>query len=515
MSTSRRKFIKNVATGSVALTMGGIASGFLSNSCGKRNNVVNYLKHNPNIIIILADDMGYGDVQAFNPKSKIPTPNLNKLSKEGIMFTDAHTPSGICTPTRYGLLTGRYCWRSSLKRGVLKGYDSPLIEKERLTVADYLKGIGYKSGIVGKWHLGLGFQKASTGNDESGRKYDLTKPLHSSPNNNGFDYSFVHPASLDFEPYVYVRNQEVVDTEFETVPTTKFPHYWREGIKSKSLKFDQVLDDLLLEAKNFIKRESKSKEPFFLYFPLTAPHKPVIPTEKFIGTSGKGLYGDFISQIDWTAGEICKLLKELKIDDNTLVIFTSDNGSPMRRMNSTTSPDHVTDDTLAYYNANSHQANSLLRGIKGDIYEGGHRVPFIVRWPAKISTSKKVDATFCLTDLFDTIVEMTGGVKLEGNAEDSYSFYQIISGEKENINRPPIIHHSGGKGMFAIRKGKWKMILGNGSGARTKPVGTPFQEPYQLYDLENDLTESNNLIEKETIVADKLKAELYEIKGND
>jgi arylsulfatase A len=469
----------------------------------------------PNIIIILADDMGYGDVQAFNSESEIPTPNLNKLSEEGLMFMDAHTPSSICTPTRYGLLTGRYCWRTSLKRGVLRGYDAPLIKEDRQTIADYLKTKGYRTGIVGKWHLGLGFQNNIGDNEGVENGFDLTQKLYSSPNNNGFDYSFVHPASLDFEPYLYVRNYEVVDTEFDSVPTTKFPHFWREGLKSKSLEFDQVLDDLLLEAKGFIKRESKSQKPFFLYFPLTAPHKPVSPSEKFIGISGKGLYGDFVTQIDWTAGEIFNLLEELNIDENTLVIFASDNGSAMYRIDSGNEPDHVTDETLAYYNASNHKANSLLRGIKGDTYEGGHRVPFIVRWPAKISVGKKVDETICLTDIFETIVELTGGVKPKGNAEDSYSFFSIITGEKEYVNRPPVIHHSGGKGMFAIRKENWKMILGDGSGARTKPVGTPFQKPYQLYDIENDLTESDNLIDKEIEVAAKLEAEFLEIKGDD
>ena len=469
---------------------------------------------NPNIIIILADDMGYGDLQSFNPMSTIPTPHLNKLSEEGIMFTDAHTPSSICTPTRYGLLTGRYCWRTSLKKGVLKGYDTPLIEEKRMTIADYLKEKGYRTGIVGKWHLGLGFQKTEDMN-EPDKKFDLTKPLYCSPNNYGFDYSFVLPASLDFEPYLYVRNYDVVDTEFDSVQTTMFPYFWRKGIKSKSLEFDQVLDDFLVEAKEYIKKETKTSKPFFLYFPLTAPHTPVIPTEKFRKTSGKGVYGDFISQVDWTAGEIFKLLKELEIEDNTLLIFASDNGSPMYRINSNNSPDHVNDEKLAYYNENNHQANGLLRGIKGDAYEGGHRVPFIVRWPAKLSGGKRVSSTICLTDIFETIVELTGGVKSIGNAEDSYSFAPIILGRKEKMNRPPVIHHSGGRGMFAIRKDNWKMIFGNGSGARTKPVGVPFQQPYQLYDLENDLTESNNLIDREIEVAKILSAELFEIKGND
>jgi arylsulfatase A len=469
----------------------------------------------PNIIIILADDMGYGDVQAFNPNSEIPTPNLNRLSEECIMFTDAHAPSSICTPTRYGLLTGRYCWRSSLKRGVLRGYDLPLIKEGRLTIADYLKEKGYRTGIVGKWHLGLGFQRSSEESDGGKATFDLSQSLFSSPNNNGFDYSFILPASLDFEPYVYVRNYEVVDSEFDSVPTTKFPHFWREGIKSKSLEFERVLDDLLVEAKYFIKKEAQSSQPFFLYFPLTAPHKPVIPTEKFVGISSKGLYGDFVTQIDWTTGEIFKMLAELNIDDNTLVIFTSDNGSPMRCRDSSFDPDHVSDQTLAFYNASSHLANGRLRGIKGDAYEGGHRVPFIVRWPAKITKSRNVDETICLTDIFQTIIDITDGVKPEGLAEDSYSFYTLIVGEKDAINRPPIIHHSGGRGMFAIREGNWKMIFGNGSGARTKPVGRPFQQPYQLYNLENDISESMNLYEQETEIAERLEAALTEIKGDD
>jgi arylsulfatase A-like enzyme len=468
----------------------------------------------PNIIIILADDMGYGDIQSFNSKSEVPTPNLNRLSEEGIMFMDAHTPSSICTPTRYGLLTGRYCWRTSLKKGVLKGYDRPLINDDRITMASYLKGKGYHTGVVGKWHLGLGFQQNIPINNQSDKSFDLTKTLEHTPNDHGFDYSFVLPASLDFEPYLYVCNYEVVDPIFDTVPTTEFPHFWRAGVKSKSLEFNKVLDDLLLEAKDFITQESKTKNPFFLYFPLTAPHKPVIPDEKFIGISGKGLYGDFVSQVDWTSGEIFKLLEELKIDDNTLVIFTSDNGSPMYRIDSTTNPDHVTDETLAFYNVNSHEANGVLSGIKGDVLEGGHRVPFIVRWPAKISGGIQKNETICLTDIFETIIEVTGGEKPPDSAEDSYSFYPILMSEKEIIKRPPVIHHSG-NGMFALRNGHWKMIFGNGSGARTKPVGTPFKEPYQLYNLENDISESNNLINLEIEVADQLKSKLIEIRRDD
>jgi len=276
-----------------------------------------------------------------------------------------------------------------------------------------------------------------------------------------------------------------------------------------------VLDDLLAEAKGFIERAADSGDPFFLYFPLTAPHKPVSPAERFVGDSGRGLYGDFVHQIDWTAGEIMKLLDRLDQDENTLVIFTSDNGSPMYRMNSETYPDHVTDETLDYYNERHHQANSHLRGIKGDLYEGAHRVPFIARWPARVTPGQKTSETICLTDLFATIVELTEQEMPDGNAEDSYSFAAPLLGKKEKRNRPPIIHHSGGPGTFAIRKDQWKLILGNGSGARTKPVGKPFQKPYQLYNLDHDLGETNNLITQAPEIAAQLEAEFLELKGLD
>ena len=469
----------------------------------------------PNIIIILADDMGYGDVHAFHPESEVPTPNLDTLAREGMVFTDAHTPSAICTPTRYGLLTGRYCWRTRLKSGVLKGYDLPLIEEERVTLADYLDDLGYQTGVVGKWHLGLEYRKKAPGVDGMHGEYDLTRPLLHTPNNDGFDYSFVLPASLDFEPYLYVRNYDIVDTDFVRVPTTAYPHFWREGIKSDSLEFDQVLDDLLGEAKAFIRRAAGSDDPFFLYFPLTAPHKPVSPAERFVGESGRGLYGDFVHQIDWTAGEIMKLLEELELAENTLVIFTSDNGSPMYSMNAATFPDHVTDETLAYYNERHHRANGYLRGIKGDLYEGGHRVPFIVRWPAEIQRDQRTDETICLTDVFETMVELTGGKTPEGSAEDSYSFASQLLGKENRRNRPPMIHHAGGDGMFAIRKDKWKLILGNGSGARTDPKGRPFRKPYQLFNLDHDLSESINLIDQAPGVAKKLEADFRAIQGVD
>jgi len=458
----------------------------------------------PNIIIILADDMGYGDVQALNEQSKIATPNLNKFASEALTFTDAHTPSSVCTPTRYGLLTGRYCWRTRLKKGVLRGYDKPLISDDRPTIASYLKDKGYNTGIIGKWHLGLGFHKDEAKSKKKKRVYDITKSLYSSPNNNGFDYSYVLPASLDFAPYVYVKNKQVTATEFKQVPHTNFPELRRKGQTDIDFEFDGVLDHFLGEAKNFIRQQAHKEDPFFLYFPFTAPHTPLLPTKDFKDKSDQGVYGDFIMQVDWTAGEIFKLLDELDIADNTLVIFTSDNGSPMIRMDDLQEFDHCHFDSLQYYNANSHQSNHIFSGIKGDVLEGGHRVPFFVRWPQKISPAIVDKNPICLTDVVSTVADIIGEDLPEGAAEDSYSFYPILTGKKETIERPAIIHHSG-KGMFAVRKGDWKLILGNGAGARTEPIGIPFEEPYQLYNLKKDAQEKINHIETEL----EINAEIY------
>jgi len=468
----------------------------------------------PNIIILLADDMGYGDVGFLNSKSSISTPNLDEFASEAVVFADAHTSSSVCTPTRYGLLTGRYCWRTRLKKGVLRGYDKPLIKEDRPTIASYLKDQGYSTGIIGKWHLGLGFQKDEANSKKKKPVYDITQPLYSSPNNNGFDYSYVLPASLDFAPYVYVKNKEVTATGYKQVPHTNFPLLRRKGLTDKNFEFDGVLDHFLGEAKNYIREQVKSEQPFFLYFPFTAPHTPLLPTDDFKGKSDKGVYGDFIMQVDWTTGEVFKLLDELGIADNTVVIFTSDNGSPMARMDDIRDVDHCTFDSLQFYNADKHQSNHIYSGIKGDVLEGGHRVPFFIRWPEQLKPAKVNKETICITDVFATVASLISKEVPAGVAEDSYSFHSLLVGEKQDFERPAVIHHSG-KGMFAMRKGDWKMIIGNGSGARTEPVGEPFKGLYQLYNLKEDIGEQHNLIEKEQHIAKELLMEFEAIKGND
>lgn len=461
----------------------------------------------PNVIIILADDMGYGDVQALNPDSKIPTPNLNRLAEEGVTFKDAHTPSSVCTPTRYGLLTGRYCWRSRLKRGVQNGYGPPLIESDRSTIASLLKETGYSTGIVGKWHLGLGFQKDTANN------FDFSKPLNYSPNDLGFDYSYIIPASLDFPPYIYIQNKEITEYPSLEENSSKFPAFWRKGERSPEFVMEETLDHLVAKANDFIENNANKENPFLLYFPLTAPHKPVLPHKRFNGSTNLGPYGDFVHQVDWTVGEILNKLDELKIKENTIVIYTSDNGSFMFRLQSGEN-DHVNDETIQAYDETNHTSNFVFRGTKADIWEAGHRVPFFVRWPEKFKPGSTVENTICLTDMYASLAEIVKQPVLGSDAEDSFSFISLLNNTDSAYSRPPVIHHSV-SGMFAIRKGDWKLVLGNGSGGRELPKGKAFEEPFQLFNLKNDLSEKNNVIANFPDIALDLEKECLHIKGND
>lgn len=453
----------------------------------------------PNIVFILADDMGYGDVRVNNPESKIPTPNLDRLAHEGMTFTDAHTPSAVCTPTRYGLLTGRYCWRSRLKRGVLNGYGEPLIEKDRPTVASFLKAHGYSTGIVGKWHLGLGFAKKR---DSKG--FDFSQPVTDSPKEHGFVFSHVIPASLDFPPYVYIENGTI--TKFPSIEETasKFPAFWRKGERAPNFVMEDCLDALLSQTKMFIESHAKSEKPFFLYFPLTAPHKPVLPHKRFRGKTNLGPYGDFVVQVDWTVGEVLKILDKTGIADNTLVIYTSDNGSFMYRYDDENQADHVKDETVQGYSASHHTSNHVFRGTKADIWEAGHHVPFFARWPGTIPTGSKCDSTICLTDFFATTASIIGAELDNGAAPDSFSLLELMKGKALKSPRAPVIHHSAA-GMFSIREGKWKLVLGNGSGGRQQPRGKPFQKPYALFDMSKDLSERSNVINQHTDIAKQLE----------
>ena len=457
----------------------------------------------PNIIFIMADDMGYGDVQALNPDSKIPTPYLNQLAADGMTFLDAHTPSAVCTPTRYGVLTGRYCWRTRLKSGVLNGYGTPLIQDDRVTIAEFLKEQGYQTGIIGKWHLGLGFAKA-------GKDYDFSKPVDNGPHTHGFEYSYIIPASLDFPPYVYIEDGTI--TEFPGIDQAaqKFPAFLRKGERSPDLNMEDVLDDLARKADEFITASSKKEEPFFLYFPLTAPHKPVIPHPRFHDKTELGPYGDFVTQVDETVGQVIKSIDRNQIRENTLLIYTSDNGSYMYRYEDDRT-DHVDDESVQGYQAGRHTANAHFRGTKADIWEAGHHVPFFARWPAVIKPGSQCDQTICLTDFFATAAEINQQELADDVAPDSFSLVSLMECGEWVSPRPPVIHHSV-SGMFAIRDGQWKLVLGNGSGGREAPRGKAFQKPYALFNLSEDPGEAHNVIDQHPEIAAKLENYCLEIR---
>lgn len=487
----------------------------------------------PNIVVIMADDMGYGDVQALNPQSRIPTPHLNRLAREGRRFTDAHTPSAVCTPTRYGLLTGRYCWRSRLKRGVLNGYGTPLIEPDRPTFASFLKSHGYHTGIVGKWHLGLDFTRLAakpqrrgaadkspkkkkankkTNRQTASPELDFTRPILDGPNRRGFIDSFVIPASLDFPPYVYIHNTRITQPQTVIQPAIKFPGFLRRGPRAKDLIMADCLDFLKQQAIGFLQRRAKdTKTPFLLYFPLTAPHKPVLPHPRFRGKTKLGPYGDFIAQVDDTIGAVLDTLDRTGLANSTLVICTSDNGSFMRRLDNAGARDHVDDPSIQGFRKDRHRSNAIYRGTKADIWEAGHRVPFFVRWPGHVQPGTHTDTTICLTDVFATVAEVLGQPLPKNGAGDSYSFLDLMTGSARQHTRPPVIHHSAA-GMFAIRDGRWKLVLGNGSGGRQSPRGRPFAKPFFLADLKADPSETVNRANKNPDVAIRLEAAAEKIR---
>jgi arylsulfatase A-like enzyme len=485
----------------------------------------------PNIVFILADDLGYGDLSCLNPESKIKTPHLDQLSKEGITFTDAHSGSAVCTPTRYGILTGRYAWRTRLKRGVLWHWDKPLIEPERLTIGDFLKEHGYSTACIGKWHLGWDWPlKDSTavkefssidgtswGNEnrlQIGKNVDFSLPIKNGPVTRGFDYYFGDDVP-NFPPYCFIENDRTVGIPESTKPEGMFG---TPGPMVEGWKLEDVMPAITEKAVAYIKNTEsvfnrKEDAPFFLYFTLTAPHTPIAPADKFRDTSEAGAYGDYVQEVDWTVGQIVNALKEKGLEDNTLLIFTSDNGSPGRDGTNMSGP---TQSVLKY----GHDPSYHFRGMKADIWEGGHHVPFIVRWPGEINPGTQSDETICLTDFMATAAAIINEELPNNAAVDSYNLLPVLKGEIYNKPlREATVHHSGG-GQFAIRQGKWKLILGGGSGGWTSPrndseaekLGLPL---IQLYDINEDIEEQNNLQEDYPEVVQKLEQLLndYREKG--
>ncbi len=434
----------------------------------------------PNIVYILCDDLGFGDVHCLNPeRDKIATPNMDRLRAEGMVFTDCHSSSAVCTPSRYSILTGRYNWRSRLQSGVLGGESEPLIEPGRLTVGEFLKQHGYVTAGFGKWHLGLRFDKK-----------DFSRPISDGPLQHGFDYFFGIAASLDMPPYVFIENNH-----FTEVPsaTKKFPSFVygkvavpgpaRLGPAGPDFDAVNVLPTITRKAVDYIGTRAVDRKPFFLYLALPSPHTPLVPSKEWQGKSGIGPYGDYVMETDWAVGQVLKALDRAGARDKTLVFLTSDNGcAPYIGVHK--------------LEAIGHYPSAQFRGYKSDIWEGGHRIPFLVRWPGKIKAGSHSEQTVCLSDLLATCADILGA-KLPGNAgEDSVSILPALLGTDTAPLRVALVNHSI-NGRFAIRQGNWKLELCPGSGGWGQPGdaaalkrGLP---AIQLYNLHDDIAEKTNV----------------------
>ncbi|MEO5996855.1 MAG: arylsulfatase [Chitinophagaceae bacterium] len=472
----------------------------------------------PNIIYILADDLGYGDVRIYNKDAKVNTPNIDALAKQGMRFTDAHTTSSVCTPSRYSILTGRYPWRSRLPVGVLRGYSRTLMEEGLPTVATLLKTKSYNTAVVGKWHLGLDWvpkdafkdsikqQLYGITNEMNPDQIDFSKPPIHGPTTAGFDYSYVLPASLDMPPYCYLENDKLTEsltgyTRGNKLESGYTGPFWRAGLMGPTFDFYDVLPAFTNKATDFIKRQAGVKNPFFLYFPMPAPHTPWMPGSAFKGKSKAGEYGDYVQEVDDAVGKVLHLLDSMGISKNTMVIFASDNGPYWR------------EDFVQLYN---HKAAGPFRGMKGDAFEGGHRVPFIVRYPGTITPGTVSNSTTTLANLMATCADLTGDHSAMFNTEDSYSILPVLLGKSSQITGQPAIVNISSKGFFDIRKGTWKLITNLGSGGFTVPseIKPVAGEPAgQLYNLGTDIHEDKNLynqfpekVKELTDLLEKIKA---------
>ena len=448
----------------------------------------------PNIILILADDLGYGDPGSYNPGSKIPTPHIDALAARGMRFTDAHTTSAVCTPTRYGILTGAYSWRGPLKQGVTWSYDSLIVDTSMVTVADVLDRAGYRTACVGKWHLGLGWQIDSSG----GVRFD--QPVTSGPTNLGFDHFYGITASLDIPPYVYLQDDRVVQQPTDSTAGTAsgyFDDFWRMGPVSADFDHYETLNHLTARAEGVIREGAAGTDPFFLYFPLTAPHLPWIPRPEFQGTSGVANYGDLTAEVDDVVGRITALVDSLGIADNTLIVFTSDNGS------------QLSSELMARHD---HRANGPWRGRKGDIYEGGHRVPFIISWPGRVEAGTTAEGLVATTDFYATFAEVVGQ-SIAGDYRDSQSFLAQLRGGGAGAGkgRTAMVYHSA-KGLFALRSGSQVYVAGRGSGGFLEVPDTSASDPpHQLYDLTSDPGQQVDLASGATRIVRQLDRELRRV----
>lgn len=463
----------------------------------------------PNIVYILADDLGYGDLGCYNNESKIPTPHLDRFAAEGMRFTDAHSPSSVCSPTRYALLTGRYAWRTRLQRNVLRPWDVPLIASDRLTVGQLLQQHGYATACIGKWHLGQNYSTTDGKPVVDGLKnplsnVDFTQPVADGPITRGFDHYF-GTLVPNYPPYCFIENDRTVG--IPSVPA-EGRSFNIPGPMIPGWKLEEILPELTRHAVRWIEETAKTKQPFFLYIPLTSPHYPVVPAPEFIGTSKAGEYGDFVYQTDWSIGQVLDALKRCGVADNTLVIFTSDNGPEVTG--------EVNPGVYDRVQRFEHRSSGDLRGAKRDAWEGGHRVPFMARWPGRIKASAVSDETMCHVDFMATVAAILGTKLPHNAAEDSVNVLPVLLGEaRSQPIREATIHHSA-QGKFAVRKGDWVLIeapSGDDNNARGEPAWlktergyTGHDQPGELFNLREDPAERHNRYAEQPQLVSELKA---------
>lgn len=459
----------------------------------------------PNIVYFFVDDMGYGDVSCLNPEGKIPTPNFDRLAEEGMVFRDAHSTSAVCSPSRYGVLTGRYNWRSTLQKGIVGLYGDPLIDEKRLTVPAFLKEHGYHTACIGKWHLGMGWDFDITedflpdGDKFNSRDYpydlepderqkklwrdSFSKPTTGGPTTRGFDYYFGVDVP-NWPPYCFIENDRTVGIPSEFLPARLLGNNQAStpGPSMPYWHFEQLLPTWAKKADAYITERATNKEPFYLYLPMTSPHTPLAVNSRWRGKSGlNNQYADLVMETDDIFGKVLDSLKKNGLTDDTLVLFASDNG-------------------CAHYigakemESQGHFPSARYRGYKSDAWDGGHRIPHIVRWPGVVKPGTVSDQLVCLSDLMATCADILGESLPDSVAEDSVSMLPLFNGVDKPV-RESMVHHSI-TGKFAIRNRRWKLILCPGSGGWSKNDAEAAKEGYpivQLYDMQNDPEEKNNL----------------------
>ncbi|MEM7308760.1 MAG: arylsulfatase [Planctomycetota bacterium] len=473
----------------------------------------------PNVVLILADDLGYGDVGCFNDESKIPTPHLDRLAAEGLRLTDAHSPSSVCTPTRYGILTGRYAWRTALTKSVLWPWDPPLIEEERLTLPELLRAEGYRTACIGKWHLGWdwplddesrvtaeldGHTWEAARRAEIGERVNWDRAIAGGPLAHGFDHYFGDDVP-NFPPYAFLEDERVLTRPTASKPEGMFGH---PGPAAPGWDLSLVMPTLAQRAASWIEAHAGEggAAPFFLYLPLTAPHTPIAPSPHFAGRSEAGAYGDFVCEVDWLVGEVLAALERAGASGNTLVVFTSDNGSPQRDGTGMSGP------VGAVRARFGHDPSRPWRGLKSDAWEGGHRVPLLVRWPGRVPAGAVSDAPFVHTDLYRTLATLVGHELPDDAGEDSFDQLATLT-EGAAAARDHLVHHSG-QGVFALRVGRWKLILGRGSGGFSRWAPPEDAPAGQLYDLEADPGEATNVYAERPDVVERLEARLAGLRAS-